>query len=142
MLKTGTIVLLVLFVLTAGYSVVDLVAPGMTLEGDFQAVTGGSYEGILESGPLFISMLYLRHLGVANLTIGVAAVFILFAGFSKAQQWAWWALLATGGIVLGFGTIVNLSIGNWFDFTAHLVALVWLLAGLLIPVKVFFAKRG
>jgi hypothetical protein len=142
MLKAGTIVLLVLFILTAGYSVVDIVAPWFTLEGDFQAVTGGSFEGVLEAGPLFVSMLYLRHLGVASLAISIAAVFILFAGFSKAQRWAWWALLITGGLVVGFATVVNFAIANWFDFTTHLVVLVWLLAGLLIPVKVFFGRKA
>ena len=52
MLKVGAIVLLVLFILTAGYSLVDIVAPQITLEGDFQAVVGSSYEGALEAGPL------------------------------------------------------------------------------------------
>jgi len=142
MLKAATIVLLVLFVLTAVYSFVDIIAPGITLEGDFQAVTGKSFEGVLEDGSLFVPMLYLRHMGVASLAISIAAAFILFAGFSKAQQWAWWALLVTGGLVLGFGTVVNIVIANWFDFTTHLVALLWLLAGLLIPVKVFFTKKA
>ncbi|MGD0726777.1 MAG: hypothetical protein ABSB63_14600 [Spirochaetia bacterium] len=63
MLKAGTIVLLVLFVLTAVYSFVDIIAPWITLEGDFQAVTGRSFEGVLEAGSLFVPMLYLRHLG-------------------------------------------------------------------------------
>jgi hypothetical protein len=141
MLKAGTIVLLVLFILTAGWSIVDIVAPQFTLEGDFQAVTGRSYEGVLESGPLFIAKLYLRHMGVAALAISIAAVFILFGGFGKGERWAWWALLVTGGIVVGFAIVVNFMIANWFDFTTHLVALVWLLAGLLIPVKVFFARK-
>ena len=142
MLKAGTIVLLVLFVITAGYSVVDIVAPQFTLEGDFQAVVGSGFEGVLEDGPQFISMLYLRHLGVASLALSIAAIFILLAGFSKAQQWAWWALLVTGGIAAGFGTVVNLVIANWFDFSTHLVALLWLLAGLLIPVRRFFTRKA
>ncbi len=142
MVKVGTIILLVLFVLTALYSLVDVIAPRITLEGDFQAITGRSFEGVLEGGSLFVPMLYLRHLGVASLAISIAAAFILLAGFSKTQRWAWWALLVTGGLVLGFGTVVNLMIANWFDFATHLVALVWLLAGLLIPVRVFFTKRA
>ncbi len=142
MIKAGTIVLLVLFILTAGYSVVDIVAPQFTLEGDFQAVVGSSFEGTLEAGPRFISMLYLRHMGVASLAISTAAIFILLAAFRKAQPWAWWALLVTGGMVLGFGTVVNVVIANWFDFATHLAALVWLLAGLLIPVKAFFARKA
>jgi len=141
MLKVGTIVLLVLFILTAGYSLVDIVAPQITLEGDFQAVVGSSYEGALEAGPQSIAMLYLRHISVGSLAISTAAIFILFGGFRTAQPWAWWALLVSCGMVAGFGTVVNLVIANWFDFTTHLVALLWLLAGLLIPVKVFFAKR-
>lgn len=141
MLKAGTIVLLVLFILTAAYSILDIVAPSITLEGDFQAVTGGSYEGVLESGPLFISMLYLRHMGVASFAVSIAAVFILLGGFRKAERWAWWALLVTGAIVVGFATVVNFTIANWFDFTTHVVVLAWLFAGLLIPVKVFFARK-
>jgi len=37
---------------------------------------------------------------------------------------------------------VNALIANWFDFTAHLVIFVWLLVGLLLPVKVFFGKKA
>lgn len=142
MLKAGTIVLLVLFILAAAYSILDIVVPTFTLEGDFQAVTGKSFEGVVEPGPLFISVLYLRHLAVTSLATSIAAIFILLAGFAKAQRWAWWALLVTGGIVVGFATVVNFVISNWFDFTTHLVALVWLLVGLLIPVKVFFGKKA
>ena len=142
MLKVGTIVLLVLFILTAGYSLVDIVAPQITLEGDFQAVVGSSYEGALEAGPQSIAMLYLRHISVGSLAISTAAIFILFGGFRTAQPWAWWALLVSCGMVAGFGTVVNLAIANWFDFTSHLVALVWLLVGLLIPVKRFFARKS
>jgi hypothetical protein len=78
---------------------------------------------------------------VASLAISIAAIFILLTSFSKAQRWAWWALLVTGGIVVGFATVVNFMIANWFDFTSHVIVLVWLLAGLLIPVKVFFARK-
>ncbi len=96
---------------------------------------------MLESGPLFISMLYLRHMGVASFAVAIAAIFILLGGFRKAQRWVWWALLVTGGIVIGFGTVVNFLIANWFDFTTHAVVLTWLLAGLLISVKAFFARK-
>jgi hypothetical protein len=142
MLKAGTIVLLVLFIVSAAWSIVDIVVPSFTLEGDFQAVTGESYDGVLAGGPLFIAKLYLRHMGVTAFAVSIAAVFILLGAFRKAERWAWWALLATGVIVLGFGTAVNLAIANWFDFVTHAVVLAWLLAGLLIPVKVFFGKKA
>jgi hypothetical protein len=142
MLKAGTIVLFVLFIVLTGYSFVDIIAPSITLEGDFQAITGKSYEGVLEAGPLAVPMLYLRHLGVVSIALAIAATFILFEGFRKGQRWAWWALLVSGGIVTVFGTIVNFAIGSWFDFTAHLIAVLWLLVGLLIPVKTFFSRKA
>jgi hypothetical protein len=86
-------------------------------------------------------MLYLRHMGVASFAVSIAAIFILLGGFRKAQRWAWWALLVTGVIVVGFATVVNYMIANRFDFATHVVVLVWLLAGLLIPLQVFFARK-
>jgi hypothetical protein len=142
MLRAGTIVLLVLFILAGVYSLVDVVAPQITLEGDSQAVAGGSIEDNFTEGPLFIAKLYLRHLGFASFAVSVAAVFILVEGFGKGQRWAWWALLLVGLIVLGFATVVNALIANWFDFTTHLVIFVWLLVGLLLPIKVFFGKKA
>ena len=94
------------------YHFADIIAPQITLEGDFQAITGKSYEGVLEPGPLTVPMLYLRHLEVASVALAAAATFILLAGFRKAQRWA------------------------------ALVGLLWLLAGLLIPVKTFFPRKA
>jgi hypothetical protein len=142
MLKAGTIVLLVLFITCAAWSIVDIALPSFTLEGDFQAVTGGGYEGILGDGPLFIAKLYLRHMGVAAFAVSTGAIFILLGAFRKTERWAWWALLAMGVIVLGFGTAVNAVIANWFDFATHAAVLAWLLVGLLIPVKAFFGNKG
>jgi len=56
-MKAGAIVLRVLFIITVGYSVVGIIAPWITLEGDFQVVTGRRFEGVLEAGPLFVAML-------------------------------------------------------------------------------------
>lgn len=142
MLKAGTIVLLVLFIIAGAYSLVDVFAPHITLEGDAQAVTGGSIEDAFAEGPLFIAKLYLRHMGVASLAVAVASIFILLEGFAREQRWAWWALLLVGLIVVGFTVVVNAVIANWFDFATHLVILVWLFVGLLLPVKVFFGKKA
>jgi hypothetical protein len=142
MLKAGTIVLLVLFIVAGAYSLVDVFAPQITLEGDFQAVTGGSFEGALGPGALFIAKLYLRHMGIASFAISIAAVFILLGGFRKAERWAWWALFTTGVVVIGFAIVVNAAIANWFDFATHVVILAWLFVGLLLPVKEFSAGQG
>jgi hypothetical protein len=142
MLKTATIILLVLLIIAGAFSVLDFVAPWNTLEGDFRAVAGESYKAVKEPGAISVSVLYLRHLCVLSLTTTVASLFILLGGFRHGQRWAWWALLVTGILGWGFGTIINLVIGNMFDFATHLAGLVWILVGLLLPVKTFFARKA
>jgi hypothetical protein len=142
MLKAGTIILLVLLIVAGAYSVVDFVAPWSTLEGDFRAVTGEGYDAVGESGAIAVAVLYLRHLSVLSLTAAIASIFILLTGFRRGQRWAWWALLVTGILGWGFGTVINLLIGNTFDFATHLAGLVWLLVGLLLPIKTFFTRRA
>lgn len=86
-------VLLVLFIVAGAYSLVDVFAPQITLEGDSQAMTGGSIGSSFPEGRRSVAMLYLRHMGVAGFAFGVAAVFITLGGFARGQHWAWWALL-------------------------------------------------
>jgi hypothetical protein len=142
MLKAGTIVLLVLLIIAGAYSVVDFVAPSSTLEGDFRALTGADYDSAAEPGAIAVAMLYLRHLSVLSLTSVIASLFILMTGFRQGQRWAWWALLVSGVLAWGFGTVINAMIGNLFDFGTHLAGLVWLMVGLLLPVKSFFVRRA
>ena len=141
MIKVGTVIIFILLVLSAAYSIVDIVEPRIVLEGDFQAVAGKSFEDSLEPGALKVSLLHLRHLMVFSLTTAIACFFILLAGFRKAERWAWWALLIVGGIAWGYGTIVNIVIGNMFDFTVFLVGLVIFFVGLFLPIKAFFRKE-
>lgn len=141
MLKTGTIILLVLMIVSAAYAIVDFVAPWNTLEGDFQSVTGQGYQTAGDAGAVSVAVLYLRHLSVLSLTAVIASLFILLAAFRRGQRWAWWALLVTGVLGWGFGTGINLLIGNTFDFATHLAGLVVQLVGVLLPVKTFFARR-
>jgi hypothetical protein len=122
------------------YAVLDFVAPWSTLEGDFQAVTGQGYDAA-QPGGVAVATLYLRHLSVLSLTAVVASLFILFAAFRRCQRWAWWALMVTGVLAWGFGTVINLIVGNTFDFATHLGGLVVQLVGLLLPVRSFFDPR-
>jgi hypothetical protein len=142
MVKVSTIILAVLLALLAGHAVFVLILPTEVLEGDFQAMTGGSYQGVLGPGGVQVSLVHIRHMEVNGITAAVAAFFILFAGFRKTQKWAWWAMLVSGLIALGFGTVLNIVIGNMFDFTIFLVGLVVYLAALFLPIKEFFARAA
>jgi len=142
MVKVSTMILFVLFVLSAGYEIAIFAVPTMMLEGDFQAITGKSYREILSPEAIRVSVSHTRHMMVIGITQKVAAFFILFAGFRKAERWAWWAMLVVGGIACVYGAVVNVLNGNTFDSAVHLVALVVLVVSLLLPVKKFLAKSN
>ena len=140
MVKVGSIILFVLFVLAAGYEIAIFAVPAMMLEGDFQATTGKSYKEFLQPEALRVSFSHARHMMVIAITQKVAALFILFAGFRKAERWAWWAMLVVGGITCVYGSAINILNGNTFDSAVHLVASAALVVALLLPVKRFFMQ--
>lgn len=142
MVKVSTIILFVLFVLSAGYEIAIFAVPTIMLEGDFQAITGKSYKEFLQPEALRVSISHARHMMVIAITQKVAALFILFAGFRKAERWAWWAMLVVGGITCVYGSVINILNGNTFDSAVHLVALVALVVALFLPVKKFLARSS
>lgn len=141
MLKASTVVLLVLSIVAGAYTVVDFAAPRGTVDGDYRALTGRGYSESTDAGGVAVAVLYLRHMSVNALTAVLATLFILLGAYRRGQRWAWWAMLTTGLLAWGFGTGVNLVIGNAFDAATHAVGLVWLLVGLLLPVRSFFPRR-
>jgi hypothetical protein len=68
MLKASTIILFALFVLSAGYEIVIFVVPTMMLEGDFKAITGKSYNALLQPEALRVSISHARHMMVIAIT--------------------------------------------------------------------------
>ena len=139
MVRVSTVILFVLFVLAAGYSIMAIVAPAIVLEADFQAITRKSYEEILPPEALRVSVSHIRHMEVFAVTTIVAGFFILFAGFRKAERWAWWAMLVIGVIAWGYGAVINVLNGNTLDSVVFLVGSVVFLVALFLPIKKFMA---
>jgi hypothetical protein len=139
MVRVSTVILFVLFVLAAGYSIMAIFAPAIVLEADFQAITGKSYEEILSPEALRVSVSHIRHMEVFAVTTIVAGFFILFAGFRKAERWAWWAMLVIGVIAWGYGAVINVLNGNTLDSVVFLVGSVVFLVALFLPIKKFMA---
>jgi hypothetical protein len=142
MVKISTVILIVLFALGAGYSLVSLVVPTIVLEGDFQAITGRSYKDVLPPEAVRVSVSHIRHMEVFAITTTIAGFFILFAGFRKAERWAWWAMLVVGVIAWGYGAVINVLNGNTFDSAVFLVGLVVFLVALFLPVKKFMVRSN
>ncbi|UCF99807.1 MAG: hypothetical protein JSV89_09775 [Spirochaetaceae bacterium] len=123
-------------------AILIFVVPTIVLEGDFQAITGKSYKEFLASEAIRVSVSHIRHMMVFDTTLKVAAFFILFAGFRKAEIWAWWAMLVVGGITCIYGAVINVLNGNTLDSVVYLVALVVLLVALFLPVKKFLVRSS
>ena len=139
MVKVCTIVIAVLLALLAAHALFVLAAPATVLEGDFQAMAGRSYQGVLEPEAVRVALVHIRHMEVNGITAMIAAFFILFAGFRQGRKWAWWAMLILGAVALGFGTVLNLVIGNVFDFALFAVGLAIYMTAVFLPIRKFFA---
>ena len=142
MLKTATAIMFVVLVFTTLYGLFLVFAPqtvgGSTLEARSEIVI----QDIEEPGVAETITIMTRHLGVFGLCISIALFFILFKGFSKGEQWAWWAFLIIGLIVWIFGLVTQIIEGDTMNMIFHLIGIILFLAGIILPVKVFFAKRA
>ena len=139
MLKVATIVLLVMLVFAGVYSFIAIFVPKVTMSSGFEASTGKSFDGI-QDGKFgdFLTGTY-TYMGIFALATTISGFFIVFAGFRKAEKWAWFAMMVIGGLVWIYGTINSLSIGDTLNGIMQIVGLGLLVIGLLLPLKEFFA---
>lgn len=141
MLKVGTILLAIGLIFSGLYGLILAVSPG-TLAGKTVEVRGETLDAVKDTpaGQAFI--VQTRQLGVEVACLSICAFFVLFAGFSKGAKWAWWAFLIVGGIGWIYGLITQILEGDMLNMTLHIIGIVILVFGLLLPVKEFFAKKA
>lgn len=142
MLKVATIILIVMLAYAGVYGIMLVFMPKVVMESSFEAATGEKLENIQNADYLKIMLGEMRHLGIFVLTVVISSFFFLFVGFRKAEKWAWWAMLVVGIIAWGYGLIMNFVTGDTFNAFLHLIGIVIFFVGLLIPVKIFFAKKA
>ena len=137
MLKTAATILLIGLLFGALYSVVVIVSP--------QTVAGDRFKARAElQGPVVLKALFdeVRQMGVFALGAVIGAFFILFAGFKKGQKWAWWALLVMGIVCWVYGLVRFVLICDTKNLIGFAIGTALWLIGLLLPIKVFFAKKA
>jgi hypothetical protein len=133
MLKTASTILLIAVVFGAIYSLVLMVSP--------QTVSTLTDEEL--QSPACIKRVFevVRHMGALGLAANIAAFFILYNGFKKGLKWGWWGFLLTGIVGWGYGLVRFIINGDTKNLIGNLVGVVLLLAGILLPLKVFFPKK-
>ena len=139
MLKVAVIILVIMLAYAAVYSVIALIAPKTVMASAFKAMTAKTLDDAQTDGYLKPLMTGQRNTGVFALATTISGFFVLFAGFQKAQKWAWWAFLVVGGVAWLGGLIICIAIGDTVNMILQLVGIVLLLLGVLLPIKAFFA---
>jgi hypothetical protein len=142
MLKTASAILLVGLLFGTAYTLVIIVSPQTVANSTLQARADMSLENVQDKGAAETIVTYARHMGVFGLTTNIAMFFVLFMGFKKAQKWAWWAFLFTGGIAWIFGLVTQIGEGDKMNMIGHVIGIGLWLIGILLPIKVFFAKKA
>jgi tellurite resistance protein TehA-like permease len=141
MLKIGTILLAIGLIFSSVYGILLVFTPA-TISASTVEVRGGNFEAAKDTAVGQAFIVQTRHLGVIVICLSIAMFFVLFAAFNKGVQWAWWAFLFGGGIAWLFGLIVQILEGDMLNVILHIIGIVILLVGLLLPIKEFFAKNA
>jgi len=141
MLKVGTVLLAICLIFSCVYGLLLAISPG-TLAGSTLEVRGETFEAVKDTGAGQAFIVQTRHLGVFAICISIALFFILFSAFNKGAQWAWWAFLFVGGIAWIYGLIVQILEADTLNMILHIIGIVIMAFGLLLPVKEFFAKKA
>jgi hypothetical protein len=140
MLKVSVIVLTVMLAFAGLYAVLLIASPATIADGTLQARAGIALASVPDKGTVETILVQTRHVGVMALSVTIASFFVLFAGFAKKVRWAWYCVLVVGLIVWGYGLVVQALEGDIFNMIMHLVGIVLLAVGVLLPVKQFFGK--
>jgi len=142
MLKTASAIVLIALLFGTVYTLVIIVSPQTVANSTLKARADMSLADIQDKGAAETIVTYARHMGVFGLTTNIAMFFVLFMGFKKAQKWAWWAFLFTGGIAWIFGLVTQIGEGDTMNLIGHVIGIALWLIGILIPIKVFFPKKA
>lgn len=141
MLKVAVVILIVVHVYAGLYCLTTIVAPKKMLESTFEAVTGKALDTLQDADHLKVMTNRNRKTGFYALISVIFSFFVLFTGFQKAEKWAWWCFLIGGGIAWLGGLIDYIVLGSKMHIVLQAIGTAAFLVGILLPVKVFFAKE-
>lgn len=86
MVKICTIMIAVLLSLLAAHALFVLAAPATMLEGDFQAMAGKSYRGVLEPDAVRVAIVHIRHMEVNGITAAIAGFSFYSLAFARKES--------------------------------------------------------
>ena len=142
MLKISIVILAVMLAFAGVYSFLNIFATKVVVSSAFEALTGKTLDGIQDDDYLKAYLWANKYTGIFALCTTIAGFFILFSGFRNKEQWAWWSVLAVGGLAWIWGLVNGLVFGDTFSSIMYIVGTVLLIAGLLASAKIFLVKKS
>lgn len=142
--KIGTILVLATVVVVLLYGILYVVTGSPVITGAIAFIGKTEAEIIAFDPELMIILSYqLRVVGLADINLGIAYIFIINFGFRKKEKWAWIAALTAFG---AFGVpLVLMSIIVWggidIDIIISIIVLIIQIAGLIMTYKSFFGAE-
>ncbi|MFX1296372.1 MAG: hypothetical protein ACFFD2_16155 [Promethearchaeota archaeon] len=136
----GTILLLATVIVLLLYGILYVItgSPAITGAIDFIGKTEAEINAF-DPELMIILSYYLRVVGIAYMSLGIAYIFIINFGFRKKEKWAWIAtLIAFGGYGLPLLLISISVMGIDIDTIILIIVLIIQIVGLIIPCKSFF----
>jgi len=141
MLKVAVVILAVMHIFAGIVALASFIAPKTMIRSTFEAMTGKEIDSVQDADLLKVILNRQSKVGFYALSTVVFSLFVLFAGFRKAQKWAWWCFLIVGGIVWGEGLISYILIGSMMYILIYAIGTALLLLGVLLPIKAFFGTE-
>ena len=141
MLKVSIVILTVMLAFAGVYSFLNIFATELIVSSAFEAFTGKTLDNVQDDDFLQAYLWANRYTGIFSLCTTIAGFFILFSGFRKKEQWAWWSVLVVGGLAWIWGLVNGLVFGDTFSSTMYIVGTVLLVVGLLTSAKILLAKK-
>ena len=141
MLKTSIIILTIVLIFSALYSLGLIFTPQTFAANTFEARSGETLETLQAPGAKETILAQTQYIGVMAICLVIALFFILFTAFKNKETWAWWVFLIIWIIAWGYGVVSQLSEGDKLNSTLQIIGFILDGVGVLLPVKLFFAKQ-
>lgn len=139
----GTIVLLATVVVMLLYGILYVVTGSPAITGALTYIGKTEAEiNAFDPELMIIFSYYLRIVGIAYMSLGIAYIFIINFGFRKKEKWAWIStLIAIVGFVVPLLLMSIIVMGIDIDVIILIIVLIIQIAGVIITYKSFFGAE-
>jgi hypothetical protein len=135
--KISFIILMITMIMALIVGIVATFLPDILISRSFPLYTGQQWNDLLSSNSVVGNYILIkeRMMGAAWLAASICGLFVLFAGFRKAEKWAWYCVLILILIAWGAAIIEGIVFNNTPVIVIAVVALLLASTGLIMSAR-------